>query len=119
MQKYIVEGTSPISMAEAAIMAMAKASTYLSENHDIKITVLEMAAVKGRGYKVVLEVTVIPLGAGEAVSSDSQDVEPKQAAAAVSRERKQAIDTGIKRRIMEHFRKRKGTFMDTPSIHMA
>jgi hypothetical protein len=119
MQKYIVEGTSPISMAEAAIMAMAKAATYLSENHDIKITVLEMAAVKGRGYKVVLEVTLIPLTEGEAVQSDSQDVEPKRAAAAVDKERKQADDGGIKRRIMEHFRRRKGTFMETPSVHLA
>lgn len=106
-------------MAEAAIMAMAKASTYLSENHDIKITVLEMAAVKGRGYKVVLEVTLIPLTEGEAVQSDSQDVEPKQAAAAADKERKQALDAGIKRRILEHFRRRKGTFMETPSIHLA
>ena len=119
MQKYIIEGTSPISMAEAAIMAMAKAATYLSENHDIKITVLEMAAVKGRGYKVVLEVTLIPLSEGEAVQSDSQDVEPKQAIAAVDKERRQALDVGIKRRILEHFRRRKGTFMETPSIHLA
>ena len=28
MQKYIVEGTSPISMAEAAIMAMAKSLNF-------------------------------------------------------------------------------------------
>ena len=100
-------------------MAMAKAAIYLSENHDIKITVLEMAAVKGRGYKVVLEVTLIPLSEGEAVQSDNQDVEPKKAIAATEKERVQALDVGIKRRILEHFRRRKGTFMETPSVHLA
>ncbi len=100
-------------------MAMAKAATYLSENHDIKITVLEMAAVKKVGYKVALEVTLIPLSEGEAVQSESQDVEPKRAIAAVEKERVQALDNGIKRRILEHFRRRKGTFMETPSIHLA
>jgi hypothetical protein len=119
MQKYIIEVFSRFSMADAAAQAMAQASLYLSEHHDICIAVLEMAAVRGRGYKVVLEVTLIPLSDGESVQSESQDVEPKQVAAAAQRARREADDTAVKRRVVEHFRRRRGTFIDTPTIHLA
>jgi hypothetical protein len=122
MQKYIVEGTSPVSMAEAAAQAMAKASVHLSENHDIKISVLEMSALKGRGYKVVLEITVIPLGQRETVGSDGRNPEHvtgQAAAAAKDRERREEPEKSIKKRIVDHFRRRRGGYIDTPSIHLA
>src|SRR5689334_23042713 len=119
MQKYIVEAMSTVSMADAAIQAMAKASTYLSENHDIRIAVLEMATVRGKGYRIVLEVVLIPLSRGESTGSKSEDIEPKKAIARKEEERIETIDKSIKRRIMDHFRKRRGTYIDTPTIHMA
>ncbi|HTK84945.1 MAG TPA: hypothetical protein VL625_07655 [Patescibacteria group bacterium] len=119
MQKYIVEATSTVSMADAAVQAMAKAAMYLSENHDIRIAVLEMAAVRGKGYRVVLEVVLVPLSRGESTGSKSEDVEPKTALARKEQERIETIDKSIKRRIMDHFRKRRGTYIDTPTIHLA
>ena len=122
MQKYIVEGRSPVSMAEAAAQAMAKASIYLSENHDLKISVLEMAALKGRGYKVVLEVTLIPLSKGETFVGDGKNPEHETgqaAAAAKDKDRREEAEKGIKKRIIDHFRRRRGGYIDTPTIHLA
>jgi hypothetical protein len=119
MLRHIVEGHSPDSMVEASLQAMIKSAVFLSETYDLRIGVLEMTSVRKAGHKVVLEVTQIPLGRREADDVKGPDAEQHSVAAAQERERKKADAVSWKRRIVEHFRRRKGTLMETSAGHRA
>lgn len=78
MKKFIVEGRSENSMEEALADAMSKASVHMVEGRDVNIAVLELGMIPGRGYKAVLEVTVVPMGDGRGAKPVEQDVELKR-----------------------------------------
>ncbi|MBI4030906.1 MAG: hypothetical protein HY370_04465 [Proteobacteria bacterium] len=78
MKKFIVEGRSENSMEEALADAMSRASVHMAEGRDVNIAVLELGMAPGRGYKAVLEVTVVPMGDGRGSKPVEQDVELKR-----------------------------------------
>jgi len=78
MKKFIVEGRSETSMEEALADAMSKASVHMAEGRDVNISVLELGMVPGRGFRAVLEVTVVPMGDGRGAKPLAQDVELKR-----------------------------------------
>ena len=119
MLKQTVTAQSPESMTDAIALAMAEASVFLSEKNDLRISVLELRAVRKGGYRAALEVTSLPHGSFEDVEKHSEKIEPAQQAARTEAERRETNDMAWKDRIISHFRTRKGVFLQTPSLHRA
>lgn len=75
MLKFTVEGFSKDSIEAALADALAKSEAYFSEEHDVTISILELAILPGRGYKAVLEVTVVPLTERDRLKPAARDVQ--------------------------------------------
>lgn len=75
MMKFVVEGHSPDSAEGAIGDAMAKAAAYVSSEHDVHLALNEVTMMPGRGWKAVVEVTIIPLSSRDTLHKLAQDVE--------------------------------------------
>lgn len=124
MLTQIVEAQSADSMADAVAQAMVKASVFISENSDLRISVLELSAIRKGGYKAVLEVALIPLTQFDGRGKKSDDVEPAHLAEVAVQEKRKREVVDLKTRIIDQFRRRKSSValtatMDRPQLSEA
>lgn len=75
MLKVIITEYSRDSLEDALARAMAKASRYLNAEHDVTVSVTELAEVPGRGFRATVEVTVVPVSQKKHPKVTPEDVE--------------------------------------------
>lgn len=75
MLKVVITEYSPDSLDDALARAMAKAARYLNVEHDVTISVAELAEVPGRGFRATVEVTVVPVSQKKRPKVTPEDVE--------------------------------------------
>ena len=103
MLKFIVEGYSTESMEEALADAMVKAAAHMSDSHDVNISILELAMVPGRGYKAVLEITIVPMTNRQTFDQVAQDVEYERQHDLEFRKMRENESMRLKKMIADHF----------------
>ena len=120
MQKIRIEGFSKESMNAALADAMAKASTYLSETFDVSIRLLELGTLPGRGYKAVLEITILPMGEGGGLRISPKIVKPEEHPEKEFKEQKARREKHLKQLIQDHFAYKVYNFLpDTPDYYLS
>lgn len=103
MLKFIVEGFSQDSVEGALADAMAKAAAHMSENHDVNIAILELAELPGRGYRAVLEITVVPMSHRKTLHREAADMELKHLQEHDYRARRKHDEEHLKQMVLDHF----------------
>lgn len=111
MQKIRIEGYSKESMEAALADAREKASVYISEQFDVSIQLLELTLMPGRGYKAVLEVTIIPMGEKDRFKVKPRDVDVRDTKTRNSRASDKAHEKNLKQLISDHFAYTVGDFL--------
>lgn len=114
MFKFIVTGRSEESFEEALAEAMARAMIQAVHNYDVSLELIDMVHDEEAGeYKVVLEVTVIPMTDKDRFKIKSD--EELNRIQLLSDFRKSRAEEGgaLKRMLEDHFRAR-GTCPDVP-----
>jgi hypothetical protein len=119
MLKYRIEGFSKESMEDAVGDAMAKAAAFASEGHDLHVAILEMTVLPGRGYKAVVEVTIIPITLRETLHREAADVELKRINEQDYAARKKFGEKHLQEQIASHFLSVFGTSPDIPNFYLA
>lgn len=119
MLKYKVEGHSQVSMDDALAQAMAKAGAFASEGHDLHVAVLELVVLPGRGYKAVVEVTIVPITLRETLQHESQDEELKRISNEHYRADRKRESLMKKAMVSDHFLRTYGMSPDIPDVFLA
>lgn len=119
MLKYKIEGYSQVSMDDALAQAMAKAGAFASEGHDLHVAILELVVLPGRGYKAVVEVTIVPITLRETLHLEAQDVELKRLSNESYRADRKREDLMKRAMVSDHFLRVYGTSPDIPDVFLA
>lgn len=75
--RIILEGFSEDDMQESFSNALEKAYGYFSENHDVSITVLDMAKLPKIGFRSTIEIHITPMTSGHVRKIEGADLELK------------------------------------------
>ena len=119
MLKYRIEGFSTVSMDDALAQAMTKAAAFASQDHDMHIAVLELTELPDRGFKAVVEVTIIPITFRETLHREAADVELKRINDEDYRARKKFDETHVKKEVEAHFLRTSGMAPYVPDVFLA
>jgi hypothetical protein len=119
MLKYKIEGYSEVSTDDALAQAMAKAGGFASEGHDLHVAILELVVLPGRGYKAVVEVTIVPITLRETLHRESQDEELKRISVEHYRADRKREDLMKRAMVSDHFLRVYGTSPDIPDVFLA
>jgi hypothetical protein len=117
MLKYRIEGFSTISMDDALGEAMTKAAAFASQDHDMHVAVLELTVLPGRGFKAVVEVTIIPITFRETLHREAADVELKRINDEGHRARRKFGDE-LGKDVAGHFLRVFGSMPDIPNVYL-
>lgn len=103
MFKFIVEGYSGDSAEAALADAMGQAAAYMSEQHDVNISILEISFAPETGHKAVLEITIVPMTRRATLHRENADVELKHILDAEYRARRKHDAEHLKHMVSDHF----------------
>ncbi len=119
MLKYKIEGYSEVSMDDALAQAMAKAGAFASEGHDLHVAILELVVLPGRGFKAVVEVTIVPITLRDTLHREAQDVELKRISNEHYRADRKREDIMKRAMVSDHFLRTYGISPDIPDVFLA
>jgi len=106
-------------MDDALAQAMAKAGAFASEGHDLHVAILELVVLPGRGYKAVVEVTIVPITLRETLHLEAQDVELKRISAEHYRADRKRESLMKRAMVSDHFLRVYGISPDIPDVFLA
>jgi hypothetical protein len=118
MLKYKIEGYSTASMEDALGQAMTKAAAFCSEDHDMHVAVLELTVLPGRGFKALVEVTIIPISFRETLHREAADIELKRLKDEDYRARKKFGEEHLGKEVDSHFLRVFGATPDIPNVYL-
>jgi hypothetical protein len=118
MLKYRIEAFSTVSMDDALGQAMTRAAALASQDHDTHIAVLELAELPDRGFKAVVEVTIIPITFRETLHREAADVELKRINDEDYRARKKFGEEHLQEEVDSHFLRVFGATPGIPCVYL-
>jgi hypothetical protein len=103
---------------DALGQAMTKAAAFASQDHDMHVAILELTVLPGRGFKAVVEVTIIPITFRETLHREAADVELKRINDEDYRARKKFGEEHLKDEVGSHFLRVFGATPDIPNVYL-